>query len=136
MYALPEIPAVLTESLDEDAIETEGHTLEEVARMREFKIPKGLARRSLALMAHRIQNEPANGLIREPLKTINKINYRFLKLMIGGTLDAKEFMTGFCVLHDRLDGKAAQALNVGDQDGGPLLVQVLKLCDANGTNPG
>jgi hypothetical protein len=115
MYALPEIPAVLTESLDEDAIETEGHTLEEVARMRNFKIPKGLARRSLALMAHRIQNEPANGLIRKPLKTINRINYAFLEMMMSGELPPKQFLLGFAILHDRLDGKAAQSLTIDDK---------------------
>lgn len=110
------LPRAFEDEIDEDAIE-EGMTLEELAKAKAFKVPKGIARASLVLMARRINSEKPDAP--EPKKTLNRINYRLLK----AALECKEHETLLKIanfVHDRLDGKAPQAVALTDADGGKL----------------
>lgn len=111
------LPRAFEDEIDEDAIE-EGMTLEELAKAKAFKVPKGIARASLVLMARRI-NKEVSGDAPEPKKTINRINYRLLKCGLHCT-DPEILLKIANFVHDRLDGKAPQAVALTDADGGKL----------------
>lgn len=110
--------------IDENA-DDEAMSQEALAKYKGFSVPKGLGRISLMLMSERIGKESLSGdKPPEPKKTINRINYRFLKMLLITPTDSPVFMAGFKELHDRLDGKAAQAVNLGGPDGGKLTLIV------------
>jgi len=117
---MSDLPRVFEDEVDEDAIE-EGMTLEELARAKAFKVPKGIARLSLVLMARRISLEQGENPP-EPKKTINRINYRLLK---AGTTcaDPDVLLKIVNFMHDRLDGKASQAVAITGADGGAVIIQ-------------
>lgn len=111
--------------IDENA-DAEAMSQEALAKYKGFAVPKGLGRISLMLMSERIGKEDRASGVRapEPKKTINRINYRFLKMLLDTPTDSPVFMAGFKELHDRLDGKAAQAVHLGGPDGGKLTLIV------------
>jgi len=112
--------------INEDATGEE-MSQEALSKFKSFSVPKGLGRISLMLMSERIGKEKPlkeGEKHPEPKRTINRINYRFLKMLLNEPVNSPTFMAGFKELHDRLDGKAAQAVNLGGPDGGKLTLVV------------
>jgi len=88
------------------------------------ELPKGRWRLALATAAHRIEREEGEGPHPKPKNAIERAAYEFLcKCMSGDVAYVKE-------LADRLDGKAAQAVNIGDSEGGKFTL-ILQTTDAN-----
>ena len=115
------LPQVFADEIDEDALE-EGMALEDLAKYKSFKVPKNIARTSLLLMARRISKQ-ANDNAPQPKKTINRLNYRLL--MFGLTSNDPEIVLKIAnFVHDRFDGKPSQALNLGDNEGGRLVLTI------------
>lgn len=114
------LPAAFVEEITEDCVEGD-MPLEAIAKLQSFKVPKGIGRASLVLMARRINHESAGDPV--PKKTINRINYEFLKTAISAT-DPAVRLAYFKEFHDRLDGKAAQAVNLGNHEGKALTLTV------------
>lgn len=110
------LPLLIEQEITEDCQE-EGMTLEALAEYKAFKVPKGVGRISLLLMARRINNEGDSAL--KPKKTINRINYEFLQTAMT-CADPSIRLAYFKEFHDRLDGKASQAVALTDPDGGKL----------------
>lgn len=113
--------------IDEDS-DKEAMTLEAISRFKSFTIPKGLARMSLMLMCERISKEKMDAP--EPKKTLNRINYRFLKSMLDNDPKSPVFMQGLNALHDRLDGKPLQQTELTGADGGPVVIQASAVDEA------
>lgn len=114
-----DLPLLIAQEITEDCVE-EGMDLAALAKYSSFKVPKGVGRISLLLMARRINQEPQEGYIPVPKKTINRINYEFLRTAMDPELDAPTRLAYFKELHDRLDGKSPQAVHLGDSEGGKL----------------
>ncbi len=86
-------------------------------------IKAGRGRWLLFAMADRIERETGDGPHPLPKNPIERAIYRFLKACESGEIAyMKE-------LFDRLDGKAPQALNIGDADGEKLAVQIVRFSD-------
>mgnify|MGYP001578584241 CR=1 FL=1 len=108
------------DELDED--EAPGMTVEELAKnFKNFVIPKGFARTSFMLASKRYNDnmklpEDKRAL---PKKVINRVHYQFIEAL-DKTKDPAQMLAGINFIHDRLDGKAPQAVNLGDHEGGKL----------------
>lgn len=120
-----DLPLLIAQEITEDCVE-EGMDLAALAKYSSFKVPKGVGRISLLLMARRINQEPQDGYIPVPKKTINRINYEFLKTAISA-VDPSIRLAYFKEFHDRMDGKAAQSVALTDADGGKLPVSMIQL---------
>jgi hypothetical protein len=108
----------------------DGGSIEEMAKIRKsFEIPKGTARIAFAIALER--HDKAKG---KPKKTLNKLAYRYIEIMLDPKTDPKLFVECWKDVQDRFDGKAAQAVALTDKDGGALIVQVMKLTQ-NADNP-
>lgn len=116
-----DLPQLIGQELIEDCVE-EGMSLDVLGKLKAFKVPKGVGRVSLVMMARRInQEDPSDGAyIPLPKKTINRINYIFLRTAMDVALDPAVRLAYFKELHDRLDGKSPQAVHLGDSEGGKL----------------
>ena len=105
-------------------------TAEELAKIKsDLQIPRGTARLALAIALDR--HDQGKG---PPKKTLNRIAYRYIQIMMDEKMDPKLFIDCWEDVQDRLDGKAAQAVALTDADGGALIVQVMKLTQ-NADNP-
>lgn len=97
-----------------------GHSIEELSKIfTKYAVPKGLARTSLVIGFER--HSAGKG---PPKKAINRASYRFVQVMLDEKTDATTFLAFYKEFHDRMDGKAAQAVNLGNHEGGALTLIV------------
>ena len=95
-------------------------TAEELAKIKsDLQIPRGTARLALAIALDR--HDQGKG---PPKKTLNRIAYRYIQIMMDEKMDPKLFIDCWEDVQDRLDGKAAQAVNLGDNEGGRLVLTI------------
>jgi hypothetical protein len=93
----------------------EGMDLADMRKRSGVLYPKGTARWSLACMLERIDKEDPSILNHpEPRGTLDRINYRLLKLAMQ-IQDPKIFIAAVDFIHDRLDGKAPIAVEVSGE---------------------
>jgi hypothetical protein len=99
--------------------EDDGGTIEEMAKIRKsFDIPKGTARIAFAIALER--HDKGKG---KPKKTLNRLAYRAIEIMLDEKLDPKLFMDAWEDLQDRMDGKAPQAVALTGADGGAVIIK-------------
>lgn len=106
-------------------------------KYKNMRIDSGRGRLLLFVMAQRIEDEKeftpeeikAGAKHPRPKNPIECGLYEFLlNCRTGEIAYIKELL-------DRMDGKAAQAVAITGEDGGPLVVQVLKLTQQNADSP-
>lgn len=128
----------LSPLIDEDDDPKDRNSFKEIeAKWKTAKVPRGIARMSLAVMADEFDAAFQRGedvANRRPKKIINFINHRML-VLAATTQDPKLFMECLNFIHDRFDGRAAQSVALTDPQGGALTVQVLKLTQNANANP-
>ena len=87
------------------------------------QLAKGRVRFLLVAIAKMIEEEAEPGPHKELKNPIELGIYKFLKKCGDGDLECLK------VLFDRLDGKAPQALEVGDPNGNPVPYQIIRFAD-------
>jgi hypothetical protein len=101
-----------------------GRSLEELAACyKQLQVPKGIARMAFAIALGCYDR----GI--KPKKTLNKIAYRIIELMMEKNADPKLLLDGWKDLQDRLDGKPSQAVALTDPDGGKLSINIVRFAD-------
>ncbi len=118
-----DLPLLIAQEITEDCEEI-GMDLNDLAKYKAFKVPKGVGRISLLLMARRINQEGVDAPV--PKKAINRINYEFLKIAMTCT-DPSIRLAYFKEFHDRMDGKPGQSVALTDPEGNSVPVQMIQL---------
>ncbi len=112
-----------------DESEAPGMTVEDLAKnFKNFTVPKGYARTSFMLASKRYNDnmklpEDKRAL---PKKVLNRIHYQFIEAL-DKAKDPAQMLAGINFIHDRLDGKAPQALHLGDNEGNKIPVSMIQL---------
>lgn len=105
--------------LDESDNDATVVTLEELTkRISNLAVPKGLARTSLMIAFER--HTLGKGA---PKKTLNRLHYQYIDALLT-CKDMPILQKGLDFFHDRLDGRAAQAINLGNHEGNALTLTV------------
>ncbi len=112
------------DELDEE--ETPGMTIADLTKQfKNFEVPKGFARTSFMLASKRYNDDlkiPPEQ--RKPMKkVINRLHYQYIEAL-DKAKDPAVMLAALNFIHDRLDGKSAQSVNLGDHEGKALTLMV------------